>query len=164
MLRRVILACALSLGMCASAVAGPIGPQAAGLPYGFMYSPSASPFEAFEWTPLDFAAFSAYGGDFANVRRPVTRVTFIEDALVPPQPQGPDDEQEALQVLSMPAFEQLPYATGARLSFEELPGESPDQNDFQETAVPEPGALALIGLGLLGASARLRRAYQTSKR
>src|SRR5687767_8545530 len=37
-----------------------------GAPYGPLYSASSSPFEEFEWTPLDFAAFSAYGGDFSN--------------------------------------------------------------------------------------------------
>ena len=61
-----------------------------------MYSASSSPFEAFEWTPLDLAAFNAYGGDFANVRKPVTPIYFYEDLTPPPAPPGPDDEQAFL--------------------------------------------------------------------
>jgi hypothetical protein len=161
MLRRVILSCALSLGVAASASAGSMGPQDAGLPYGFLYSPSSSPFEAFEWTPLDFAAFSAYGGDFANVRRPVTPITFFEEPFQPPQPPGPDDEQ-SMQFMSFAVFEPMPFASF--LAFEELPGEPEDDPALQQAAVPEPGTLALIGLGLLGASARLRRAFKSAPR
>ena len=57
-------------------------------PYGPLYSASSSPFEAFEWTPLDFAAFSAYGGDFSNVRRPVVPVTFFDDPMNRPSTNG----------------------------------------------------------------------------
>ncbi len=157
MLRRVILGCALSVATAASAVAGTIGPQAAGLPYGFMYSPSSSPFEAFEWTPLDFAAFSAYGGDFANVRKPVTPIYFFEEPIVPAQPQGPEDEQGAMLMMGMPFFEGMPSASEARMAFSMM-AVPPD--DPEENGVPEPGTLALIGLGLLGASARLRRSLK----
>jgi hypothetical protein len=162
MLRRVMLSCALSLGLAASASAGSIGPQDAGLPYGFLYSPSSSPFEAFEWTPLDFAAFSAYGGDFANVRRPVTPITFFEEPFQPPQPPGPDDELGSMSFLSIAVFEPTPFASS--LAFEALPGESEGDPALQEAAVPEPGTLALIGLGLLGASARLRRTFKSAPR
>lgn len=163
MLRRVILACALSTGLAASASADAIGPPSGVPSFGFVYSASSSPFEAFEWTPLDLAAFSAYGGDFANVRRPVTPVYFFEDPFTPPEARGPEDEQLALQRLSMPFFEQLPELNGPRLTYEELPGLAGDDPDAPGT-IPEPGALALIGVGLLTMSNRLRRAYQASGR
>jgi hypothetical protein len=112
-----------------------------------MYSPSSSPFEAFEWTPLDFAAFSAYGGDFANVRRPVTPVYFFEDPVQPPAERGLDDEQANLRLQATPYFE----ASAMSLN---------DEEATQSEPIPEPGALLLVGLGLLGASTRLRRAYR----
>jgi hypothetical protein len=112
-----------------------------------MYSPSSSPFEAFEWTPLDFAAFSAYGGDFANVRRPVTPVYFFEDPIQPPAEPGLDDEQAAMRLQATPYMESLAMS----MSYDEVSRSAP---------IPEPGALLLVGLGLLGASTRLRRAYR----
>jgi hypothetical protein len=56
----------LSLALTGSVQAGPLDWQQ---PY-FTYSPGAVDFEDIEWTPLEFAAFSAYGGYFANIRRP----------------------------------------------------------------------------------------------
>ncbi len=162
MLRRFVLGCALSLAMAGSAVAGSIGPQTSGLPYGFLYSPSSSPFEAFEWTPLDFAAFSAYGGDFANVRKPVSPIYFFEDPAGAPQPQGPDDEHGAMQIMGMSFFEEMPNASEARMAFAMMAAAPPDEPE--DPAVPEPGALALIGLGLLGASARLRKTFKGASR
>lgn len=164
MLRRVMLACALSLGLAASSAADSMGPETGGLPQGFLYSPSSSPFEAFEWTPLDLQAFAAYGGDFSNVRRPTPQFTIFENPFLPPAPRGPEDEQGAMQHLSMPFFEELPQlpAQEQRLTYQELPGlqDDPDGAD----SIPEPGVLALIGLGLLGVSSRLRRAYRASDR
>ncbi len=158
MLRPLILACALAVGVATSASADSMGAQSNGLPYGFLYSPSSSPFEAFEWTPMDFAAFSAYGGDFANVRRPVTPLVFTVDPLAPPELQGPDDEQIGLQRLSVPFFEPLPQVP-YRITYQQLPEE-----DDTPSSIPEPGALALIGIGLLGLSSRLRRAYRGAGR
>ncbi len=160
MLRRIIPASALVLAVATSASAGSIGAQSgAVLPYGFMYSPSSSPFEAFEWTPLDFAAFSAYGGDFANVRKPVSPLYFSVEPILPPEPPGFEDEQGTLQMLSMPQVEGF-SAGEARMAFmmAVAPPEEP------ENPVPEPGTLALIGLGLLGASARLRRVLKPPTR
>jgi hypothetical protein len=114
-----------------------------------MYSPSSSPFEAFEWTPLDFAAFSAYGGDFANVRRPVTPVYFFEDPVQPPGERGPDDEQDLMRLINPPVFDEVPMVA-----------QSFAVEDVTPDSVPEPGALMLVGLGLLGVSTRLRRAYR----
>ena len=151
MLRRLIAACVLCLGTAASSFADPLGHQNSPLPYGFRYSPSSSPFEAFEWTPLEFAAFSAYGGDFANLRKPVTPVYVFEEPFPPPGRPGPDDEQEILEVQNLAYFEELPQAP-RYLVLDEGPG-----GDGGASAIPEPGVLALIGIGLLGASNRLRR-------
>jgi len=151
MIRRAVLASALCLAAATSAMAGPMGPGAGQLPHGFVYSRGAASFESFEWTPLDFAAFGAYGGDFANVRRAVGRFEFFEDPAVPPTLTGPDDEQQLAQaLLSVPYFEELP-SEGAL--FDELPVGI----DQQVSTIPEPGALALIGMGLLGLSRSLRR-------
>lgn len=147
MLRPAFLALTLSVVVGIPASAGPISFGSSSSPYGPMYSPSSSPFEAFEWTPLDFAAFSAYGGDFANVRRPVTPVYFFEDPVQPPEERGLDDEQASLRLQATPYFE----ASAMSLSYDEVSRSEP---------IPEPGALLLVGLGLLGASTRLRRAYR----
>lgn len=147
MLRQAFVFLTVSLLAAAPAVAGPIGFGGAS-PYGPMYSASSSPFEAFEWTPLDLAAFNAYGGDFANVRKPVTPIYFYEDLTPPPAPPGPDDEQAFLAFSPMSA----PTPTMAALTM--------DASARAAESVPEPGALFLIGLGMLGASTKLRRMYQ----
>jgi hypothetical protein len=149
MLRQAFLALTMSLVVGMPAVAGPIGFGSGTSPYGPLYSASSSPFEAFEWTPLDFAAFSAYGGDFANVRRPVTPIYFVEELGPPPAPPGPDDEQAFMRQFNVPTFEELPSMSA--MTFDAMSRTEP---------IPEPGALMLIGLGLLGASTRLRRAYR----
>lgn len=148
MLRHVLVVLTLTLGMAMPAAAGSIG--SSGLPAygGVLYSPSSSPFEAFEWTSLDFAAFSAYGGDFANVRRPVSTITFAADPFLPSGEQGPDDEQPVLRLTNVPFFEGLPVSM-QQPTFDEPSGE--------QDSIPEPGALLLVGVGLLGAAARLRR-------
>src|SRR6187431_179654 len=79
-------------------------------PYGPLYSASSSPFEAFEWTALDFAAFSAYGGDFSNVRRPVVPVTFFDNPVQADIEPGPEDEQVHIRLSALPFFEELPAA------------------------------------------------------
>jgi hypothetical protein len=124
-------------------------------PYGPLYSASSSPFESFEWTSLDFAAFSAYGGDFVNVRRPVTPVTFFDDPMIPAEAQGPEDEQVRLRLVLGPTFEDVPVAF-----LQELPREEPRADAVDPAlTIAEPGVLILIGLGLLGASLRLRTYY-----
>ena len=160
MLRRVMLASVLSLGLAANSFADSMGYQNGQSPYSLTYSASSTPFEAFEWTPLDFAAFSAYGGDFANVRKPVMRITFVEDPFTLPAPAGPDDEQAVVlgfQPYAVPYFESLPQESS--LQYQELD----DAGSDRDSTIPEPGVLALIGLGLLGASARLRRAYRSTE-
>lgn len=149
MLRQAFLALTVSFVVGMPAVAGPIGFGSGPSPRGPLYSASSSPFEAFEWTPLDFAAFSAYGGDFANVRRPVTPIFFVGELAPPPGPPGPDDEQAFLRQFSVPTFDEMPSMSAMTL----------DSTALAEP-VPEPGALMLVGLGLLGASTSLRRAYR----
>lgn len=149
MLRHVLLGLTLSVMVGTAASAGPIEFGTPN-PYGPTYSPSSSPFEAFQWTPLDFAAFSAYGGDFANVRRPVTPIYFFEDPVQPPAEQGPDDEQAVARLFTVPYYEPQPLMLG---SFSVEQSTEPDP-------VPEPGTLMLVGLGLLGASTQLRRVYR----
>ena len=149
MLRTVCLALVLTVSVSLSAVAGPIGPYDQPTPYGPVYSASSSPFESFNWTPLDFAAFQAYGGDFANVRKPVAQFHFFESPVPPPGAPGPDDELGFARLRNVPFFEEVPDDLG--FSAQAL---------VQTESVPEPGTLLLVGLGLLGASTRLRRAYR----
>lgn len=146
MLRQAFLALTVSLVVGLPAAAGPIGFGSGGSP---TYSAASSPFEAFDWTPLDLAAFAAYGGDFANVRKPVTPLYFYEDLTPPPAPQGPDDEQALMLQFSGPTFEQTPMLS---LTF--------DESARSTDSVPEPGALLLVGLGMLGVSTKLRRIYR----
>ena len=151
MLRRLILVSALCFGLAHNSFADSFTYQNSQSPYNLPYSASSSPFEAFEWTPLDLAAFAAYGGDFVNVRKPVTQITIVED-FAPPPPPGPDDEQvvfASVTPYSFPYFEGLSQASWIE------PQAEPDGS-----SIPEPGALLLIGLGLLGASSRLRRSYR----
>jgi hypothetical protein len=155
MLRHALLALTLSLFVALPLRADTIVVGSNYSPYGPLYSPSSRPFEAFEWTPLDFAAFAAYGGDFSNVRRPVAPVTFFDDPMTPPDVQGPEDEQAVLRLLSSPFFEELPAG---------LPREFPetmpaDVSEAAPSSIPEPGALLLVGIGLLGLSRRVRAYY-----
>lgn len=122
------------------AVAGPIAQ-----PY-FTYSPGALDFEDIEWTPLDFAAFSAYGGYFANVRRP-----RYETPLPQLFHQEPDFGIEDEFRLQSNAFEMQTYVP-VQAAF--VVSQDENQNGVH---VPEPGLLALIGVGLLAGSRSLRR-------
>ncbi len=141
------------VGSAGVAEAGPIGHQQ---PY-FTYSPGAPTFESFNWTHLEFAAFSAYGGYFANVRRPEFE-TPLPHILPTNALLGIDDE------FNLDPYKQSP----AQLSF--LPGETDlfasafthsvdlnDENPQDGSSIPEPGTLALVGLGLLGLSRSLAR-------
>jgi hypothetical protein len=155
MFRQVLLALTMCAVVGISAHADTIVVGSHQSPYGPLYSASSVPFEAFEWTPLDFAAFSAYGGDFANVRRPVVPVTFFEDPMLPGNAPGPEDEQANMRLRSLPFFEELPSGMPQQFNIEELPV------DVSEAAqsIPEPEALMLVGLGLLSVSRRLRRTF-----
>lgn len=143
---RAVLACTLLFGTAAGATAGPIGPDTVPPPT-FVYSPGAVPFESFDWTPLDLAAFAAYGGDFANIRRPESGLGGLLDPLDPPANAGPEDEYRLYLVASFPNFEDV--------RFEDSPLLLQEQEDTQ--SIPEPGALALVGAGLLAVSHTLRR-------
>lgn len=150
MFRHALLALTVTLLSGMVAKADTIGTGTAPSPSGFLYSDSSLPFEAFEWSALDLAAFAAYGGDFANVRRPVTPVFFVEDPLVAPREPAADDEQPAVHLMASRGY------------FDPLPEEPAFEASLvvaDDSDVPEPGALLLVGLGLLGASRRLRRAY-----
>lgn len=164
LLRRLLCATALALTSASFVSADTIGYQASVSPYGLHYSPASSPFEAFEWTPLEFAAFQAYGGDFANVRKPVTRIYFFEDPFTPVGLPGPDDEMVMRALETLPYVENIPY-------YESLPQASPQYvvdppppaGAASAAPIPEPGLLALIGLGMLGVSSRLRRHYHSQR-
>jgi hypothetical protein len=163
MLRRVLFASALTLLAVSPAPADTIGYQASVSPYGLQYSPSASPFEAFEWTPLEFAAFRAYGGDFANIRKPVTPIYFLELPSAPGLPNGPDDELVMRSSEPLPFLENIPYyeprAQASMLYVSDLPL----ADEASPSSIPEPGLLALIGVGMIGLSNRLRRRYQSQR-
>lgn len=141
----VITAVLATLG---TAQAGPIGVQQ---PY-FTYSPGAVSFEDIQWTPLEYAAFSAYGGYFANIRRPRFETPLPQFSFPEPEFGVEDEVKIYANVFAVPTF--IPQADAFKpnmlaMSF----SEPPDQPD----AVPEPGTLALVGVGLLAVSRGLRR-------
>lgn len=137
----------VSLAVAGTASAGPVGWQQ---PY-FTYSPGAVDFEDIEWTPLEFAAFSAYGGYFANIRRPRFE-TPLPQLFFQDKDFGLEDELKIqMNVLLGPTF--LPQeAAFSSLSLTSGP-------EGEQASVPEPGVLALIGVGLLAASRTVRRRF-----
>ena len=155
MLRHALLALTLSLVVGLPLRADTIVAGSHQSPYRPLYSPSSAPFESFEWTPLDFAAFSAYGGDFSNLRRPVVPGTFFDDPMQPAIEPGPEDEQVNIRLSALPFFEELPAAMLKDIRDEDLVADAPDA----VPSIPEPGALMLVGLGLLGLSRRVRTYY-----
>lgn len=141
----------LVLTMAGTAQAGPIGWQQ---PY-FTYSPGAVDFEDIAWTPLDLAAFNAYGGYFANVRRPRPG-NPVPDPFLAVVDHGFEDEvliQAKTPVV--PTF--LPV--GAVFEPFTLTPFANDPDPDPNAPVPEPGTLALVGIGLLAASRTVRRAF-----
>jgi hypothetical protein len=154
MVRHTFLAAILTLVLGLPAAANTIGPASGQLPTGFLYSPSSSPFEAFDWTSLDFAAFAAYGGDFANVRRPAEQIFFFEDQYLTSATTGPEDEQHLLFLQAMPYVEELP-AESPQFVYDE----QPEASDALPS-IPEPGIAMMVGIGLLGLSHRIRRSYR----
>lgn len=136
----------LSLALTGSVQAGPLDWQQ---PY-FTYSPGAVDFEDIEWTPLEFAAFSAYGGYFANIRRPRFETPLPNLFFQEPDFSLEDEVKIQANVSGVPTFMPLPEGFQA-FSMMSVP------DDEEQTPVPEPGALALIGVGLLAASRSLRR-------
>ena len=146
MLRQALLVITLPAVAVLPAAAEPISFDTPSAPYGAPFAPSSSPFESFEWTPLDWGAFNAYGGDFLNVRRPVTPFHFFEE---PAPNNGPDDEMVFFRAPELTFFEEPAVV----MSFAAQPMSS-------QIPVPEPGTLLLIGLALLGASTQARRIYK----
>jgi hypothetical protein len=155
MFRHTFLAATLTLMLGLPAAADTIGPAANQLPKGFLYSPSALPFDAFEWTSLDLAAFAAYGGDFANVRGPAEQIFFFEEPSLPSGPTSPEDEQAALQLQAMSYFQGVPVEN-PQFASDELPEGGSDAL----SSIPEPGIALMVGIGLLGLSHRIRRSYR----
>ena len=82
-------------------------------------------------------------------------MTFFDDPMMrPPTPRGPRTSRSTSGYAALPFFEELP--AGMPQDFhEELPA------DVSEgvPSIPEPGALMLVGLGLLGLSRRVRAYY-----
>lgn len=132
------------LGFAGTTQAAPIGAQQ---PY-FTYSPGAVDFEEIAWTPLDYAAFTAYGGYFANVRQP--RVdTPLPQLFFQNADFGIEDEVNVqANVFKSPTF--VPAFALASVTTQ-------DEAEADATSVPEPGTLALVGIGLLAGSRSLRR-------
>ena len=146
---------AMSL-VAALALAGPAHAETLGWqqPY-FTYSPGAAAFESIEWTPLDFAAFSAYGGYFANVRQPQFE-TPLPQFLPSDSDLGIDDELR-LSLYGGSTFQMDALAGEDLFAMAFTQSFQPLDISENATAIPEPGALALIGLGLVGMSRALRR-------
>ena len=139
----------LSLALAGTAQAGSIEWQQ---PY-FTYSPGAVDFEDIDWTPLDFAAFSAYGGYFANVRQPRFETPLPQLFFEEPGFGIEDEVKMQTNVLISQTF--VPFF--GPLAFSVLSLDDLDQDLPQGASVPEPGTLALVGIGLLAVARSLRR-------
>lgn len=154
MLSRAVRAATLCLVLASAspAAAGPMGSGSVHVASGLVYSPGAAPFESFAWTPLDFAAFGAYGGDFANVRAPLGAVPVVAESLDPPLPPAPEDEQQ----MTMEALFTRMYVEPFLATAPFVGDQQHSSAQVVPTSIPEPGALALVGMGLLAASCALR--------
>lgn len=140
----------LTLAAAGTAHAGPLSTEQ---PY-FTYSPGAIAFEDINWTPLEFAAFAAYGGYFANIRRPRFETPLPQLFLDEPAFGIEDEVKIHAETPFVPTF--LPQQSAfTALNVSSTFVAEPLQ--AQPESIPEPGTLALVGLGLLGASRSLRR-------
>lgn len=120
-------------------------------PY-FTYSPGAVDFEDISWTPLDFAAFSAYGGYFANVRQPRFETPLPQ--LFFQEPDFGIEDEVKIQANGLMAQTFVPLFAPFAFASIDLNG---DGDLPPGPSVPEPGTLALVGVGLLAVSRSLRR-------
>jgi len=143
------LTCATFMVLVASGVAhaGPIGWQQ---PY-FTHSPGAVAFEDIAWTPLELAAFHAYGGYFANIRRPQFETPMPTFVVETPDFAIEDEIRITLNSVSGPTF--MPFQS----AFESFSIASEPPLEQGDVPVPEPSVLALVGSGLLLGSRALRR-------
>ena len=147
MIKRLTCAAFMVLVASSSSFAGPIGWQQ---PF-FTYSPGAVAFEDIAWTPLELAAYEAYGGYFANIRRPQFE-TPIPELFVGTMDFSIEDEVGMAPKTSLvPTFLSQEYAFAG---FAIASAPPPPQ---QDVPVPEPSILALVGSGLLLGSRALRR-------
>lgn len=150
MLKRLTCAAFMALVVNGVAYAGPIGWQQ---PY-FTYSPGALAFEDIPWTPLELAAFHAYGGYFANIRRPQFETPLPQFVVETPDYSIEDEFRVALNSPPAPTF--LALQSGFH-GFESFALASEPLTEERDVPVPEPSILALVGSGLLLGSRALRR-------
>lgn len=147
MLKHLVRSAVAVTLLAGTAQAGPIGLEQ---PY-FTYSPGAVDFEDIQWTPLEVAAFSAYGGYFANIRRP-RHETLLPQVFLREPDLGLEDEVVITPYSAITATFASQYIAAQPPSFSSI-------DSVEGTSVPEPGTLALVGIGLLAASRSLRKRF-----